>query len=465
MKYVFFLYDHYAFPLALQLKSEGNEVIIGMVEKVKDLKVDGLKISESPEDRKNRLECCDGMLEKKTQKEVMDYLSKAEDKDDHFLFFEHNDAHNIVEEVLKLGYRNGMFPTSLYYRLEKERELGKKVVQKFYDPKKVKVAEYFTFEKVPEGIKHIQDSKDTVWVLKSNGTLGKTVVPKTDDVEIAKKQIIDTLTKYKSDYESGGYTLEVKIPDAYEVCPVLVFWNGEPIYSIAEFECKEFGAGNIGIQKGGNLVASVVTPLDCELNKIAFPEIVYKLASKQPGLSVYDAGLMFDGKDFYFTEFCGMRYGFDGIFSEVVLRDEGKPFVGAYFEDIMKGKSPVRNKFGVAVRLFNIEGKAEETRESKGDLPLVWDKSVENNLFLYRVKKGKDGIVSVAGMDFFGAMTAAGDTLKEAVDRVYDKVDQVDFEKLYYRPSFDFLSTDYRGSIPNRIKKIGKFLSLQTEEN
>ena len=458
MNYVLFMYDHYSFPLAFQLKDEGHNVIVAMIEKAKDLKAPDVVDDETKREQEERLEVGDGMIDKMSQKDALELLRKVPDKEksDYFFMFEHNDVYTIVKELLELGYTKGLFPTSFYFRLEREREFGKKVVEEFFDT--VKVAEHFPFEKVADGIKHIEDSEEAVWVLKSNGNVGKTVVPKTDDPEVAKKLILDTLNKYKKEYEAGGFSLEKKIIKALEVSPSIVFWNGKPIYSVAGFESKEFGAGNIGVQKGGNLIASVVTPIDCKLNQIAFPEIIHKLAAKQPGLAIYDSGFMFDGKDLYFTEFCGMRYGYDGIFSEIALRDDGKPFVHAYFDDIANGRSPVKNKVGVAVRLFNIEGNAEQTKASKSDLPLVWDESIHNNLFLYRVKKHGEDVVSVGGMDFFGAMATGGDTLEEAVDKVYEMIDKIDFEKLYYRPKFDFLSTEYWNSIPNRIKAVKKYL-------
>jgi hypothetical protein len=40
MKYVLFMYDHYSFPLALHLIDEGFEVIVGIIEKEKDLRID-----------------------------------------------------------------------------------------------------------------------------------------------------------------------------------------------------------------------------------------------------------------------------------------------------------------------------------------------------------------------------------------------------------------------------------------
>jgi galactokinase len=90
---------------------------------------------------------------------------------------------------------------------------------------------------------------------------------------------------------------------------------------------------------------------------------------------------------------------------------------------------------------------------------MFWDDIVENNLFLYRAKKTPDGqIVATAGMDFVGVMTGGADTLEAAVNKTYKRIGMFDFEKLYYRPKFDFMSTEYPTSILNRLKAIERFL-------
>ncbi len=364
--------------------------------------------------------------------------------------------YKIAEKVLRMGFSNGLFPTKFYYDMEKEREMAKKFVKKNY--KGIIVADAFNFTSIKDGIKFLNEAQEDTYVLKSNGNRAKTIVPKSGDVEEGKKILIEALTKQKKEYEEGGFLLEKKIPNCLEVTPVMVFYNGKPIYSIVEFENKEFGAGNIGLQKGGNLSLSVKTPIDCELNRISFPDAIYELAQKQPGLSVYDVGLLYDGDDFYFTEFCAMRFGWDGIFSEMVMRDDGNPFVGNYFEDIVKGKNPIINNYGASVRLFNIHGDTGCTFICEDGIVVEWDESVENNLFFYQIKKKGKETVTVGGFDLLGVATGASNILETAVSKAYEVVDAVNFEKLYYRPKFDFLSMDYKSSILNRFSAMKPFI-------
>jgi phosphoribosylamine-glycine ligase len=456
MKYVFFTYEHYPLPIAYHLINEGFTVLVGMF---KDPKKAGIPVvhQEKPEETKMRMTLYSGLMDMMTGEDVLATLKKvpADQQKDYFFFFDYGDMWPISEQILSMGFRNGIFPTEFYYKLEKERPIAKELVKKYYPDIKVAVSEEFT--KVADGLKYIQSSKD-VLVLKSNGNYGKTVVPRSDDLEIAHEMVSNTLEKYKSEYEKGGFILEKKIADCIEFTPVMVFYNGEPIYSLVEIENKEMGAGNIGVQKGGNQTLCVRTPINCKLNKIAFPEMIYRLAEKQPGLSIYDAGLLLSGGEMYFTEFCAMRYGWDGFLTECVMRDDGKPFVNNYFQDIVDGKNPLVRPFGCSLRLFNYEGNTEFTEEPKDGLPIIWDKSIDNNMFWYRIRKEGEETVCVGGMDFIGTMTGAGDTIEEAVTAMYDRIGLIDFEKLLYRPKFDFLSDDYKTSILNRLNAITEYL-------
>jgi phosphoribosylamine-glycine ligase len=458
VKYVFFVYEPYPYPIIGHLIDEGQNVTVGIVKFMRQLNLPDVPDEESEEDRQRRMSVYDGLTEKKTAEQVISELARVpqSEKDDYFIFFDFNNMFNISERVLRLGFRNGLFPTKTYYELEKDREMAKKFVSRNY--RGIEVADARTFKTTKEGMDFLKRT-DEVYVLKSNGNSAPTMVPKTDDPEEAKQQVIEQLKKYSAGYEQGGYMLEQKISDAVEVTPVLVFYDGEPIYSLAEFECKNFGAGDIGVQKGGNLALSVRTPLNCKLNRRAFPRVVYDMAKKQPGLAVFDIGLMFDGKDFYFTEFCGMRYGWDGIFSEIVMRDTGSPFVNDYFQDLKNKESPIRNKFGASVRLFSVStGTGEDTELPPSGIAVKSTGERKNNLFLYRVKKASDGVVTVAGWDFVGCATGAGETMQEAADNAYKTVKTVEFDRLYYRPEFDFLSDAYSSSIPNRYAKLKRYL-------
>jgi len=464
LKFVFFAYESYPYPLAKHLIDEGHEVIIGVIKSINELELPGVKDDESAKEKQQRLSVYDGIVLKNTFGQVLTFLQsvpKAE-KGDYFLFFDHSNLYNISETCMKMGFKNGLFPTKWYYRMERERILAKKYVEDNYP--ELHVSPSFDFKTIKDGIAHMESNEECVYVLKSNGNVGKTVVPTSDDVEVCREMITGALEKGKSDYESGGFLLEEKITNALEVTPIMVFYNGEYVYSLVELENKEFGAGNIGVQKGGSQGLNVRTPQHCEMNEIAFPPCVYELAKKQPGLAIFDVGLLYDGEKFFFTEFCAMRYGWDGMFSECVMRDDDKPFVGNYFQDIIDGKNPLINEFGASVRLFNLHGKGEYTYESPDDIDVDWSDSAEDNLFWYLIKQKGDDIVTAGGPDHLCVATGASDVLSTAVALAYQAVDAVNFEKLYYRPKFDFLSMDYDSSILNRYAAIKPFIVEETGE-
>lgn len=456
MRYVFFAQECYPYCLAKHLIDEGEEVIVATVVNKSELQLPD-PYSESAESRRNRLSLYDGMLKKQSVAKVMDDLKKVKRsaQDDYFFFFDYIDMFKLGEKIMRMGFRVGHFPTEFYFNLEKNRIFAKYFVQECYP--KVKVAEAHNFTKVKDGIRFINEVDD-IFVLKSNGKFGRTIVPRTDKLDVARKVLIDGLNKQRQDYEKQGFLLEKKIVDGLEVTPVLVFWNGEPVYSLVELENKEIGSGNVGVQKGGNQVLSVRTSLDCKLNRIAFPKIVYATAREKPGLTIWDCGLLYDGKDFWYTEFCGNRYGWDGILSEMVMRDDGEPFVGNYFRDIMRGNNPLLNEFGVAVRLFSYIGE----KEAKTECPFMYSKDIEPYLFLYNVKKVGDDVVSVGDYDFVAAVTGASDTVAGAVSKAYDLIDSTYFEKIYFRPKSDFLATDYKTSIPNRLRAIEPFIEEES---
>lgn len=455
-KYVFFAFECYPLPIAAHLLAEGREVTVGIVRRLEQLGLEDEE-PEKPEERRVRLSVYDGLIKKQSSDAVLAMLRRVprKERDGYFVFFDFNSMFNIAEEVIAMGFRNGLLPTEYYYKMEKERPMAKAFVKKNYPD--IKVAESHGFARAQEGIRFLQKAEG-VYVLKSNGNHGKTLVPKTDDVEKARKLLTEALTENRKDYELGGYLLEEKIPDCLEVTPVMAFYDGKPVYSLVEFESKELGAGNVGLQKGGNLALSVRTELDCELNRMAFPPAVYELAKKQPGLSVYDMGLLYNGEDFYFTEFCAMRYGWDGIFSEMVMRDDGKPFVANYFEDMAAGKNPLVNKYGASVRLFNLGGHMEGMDRSEDDVPVDWPPGSDNNVFAYRIKKAGGKVVSVGGLDLLAVATGASDVLETAVGKAYKVAESVEFDTKYHRPKFDFLSVEYRSSILNRYAAVKKFI-------
>jgi|SRR5271157_2137188 len=450
-KYIFITQESASLPIADRLQDEGNEVVVGII--------NDTEVKENQDEKECRMSLYDNILDKQDAEQVMRWMRKLKDKDDWFLFFDYGDLWPWSERALDMGFKKGIFPTEEGYDLEKDRQKGKAMVEEHY--KHISVVPASEFKNIEEGIKFIEKQKDKIYVLKSEGSNAETVVPLTEDSDLAKKQIIGALLTEKEGYEKGGYTLEEKLLDAMEITPIMIFWNGKPLFSLVEFENKPLGSGNIGRLTGGCQGITIRTDLDCKLNDIAFPDIVYEMAKKQPGIGIYDAGLLFDGKKFFFTEYCAQRWGWDGIFEEIAMCREKKydKMVSKHFDNIAAGKSPIVKTFGASVRLFQTQPSSKKVKCYADGYTIDWTNEAANQLFFYCIKQEKDKKqtndgealhVSVGYQKDLGVAVGSGDSFEEAVEETYKAAEAVAMTGLYYRPKFDFLSTDYITSIVNR---------------
>lgn len=442
-KYIFITREGDPLPIADRLKDEDKEVRIGMVED------DNSSPSKDRDDCRRQL--YEGILEIEPADKVMKWMRDLPDKDQWFFMADYGDLWKESEQALDMGFTKGIFPTEAGYKLEDDRQAGKDFAKKYYPH--LKVAPVHEFKKVDDAIKLLEEQKDKIFVLKSEGSNAETVVPQTQDFDLARRQIVGALHSEGKDYERGGFTLEERIRNPIELSPVMVFWNGNPLFSLVELENKPLGAGNIGRLTGGCQNLTIQTKLDCPLNEIAFPPIVYEMAKKQPGISIHDAGLLFDGNDFYFTEFCATRWGWDGIFSEIAMSAGANHFAGTsrHFDGIAAGQNPIFHKYGAAVRLFQTEPSPTATDCYQDGYSVDWLNSVSEHLFFYCIRKEEDQFLSVGYRRDLGVATGAGETAKEAIDMAYRTAEGVAMTGLYYRAKFDFLSHDYFASIMNRL--------------
>ena len=441
--------------MADRLIDDGKNVVVGMVQQEED--------DKTPKEKSQaRRDLYKGILEIHDAEKVLSEMKKIENKDDYFVYFDYGDLWPLAERALKMGFKKGLFPTEEAYTLEKDRKAGKAFAKKYYP--EVVVADVHEFKKVDDAIKFLDEQKESIFVLKSEGSNAETVVPATTDVDLARRQVVGALQTERRGYERGGFTLEEKIRKPIEITPVMIFWDGKPLYSIVELENKPLGSGNIGRLTGGCQNLSIRTHLECRLNEIAFPPIIFEMAKRQPGLSICDAGLIYDGEndEYFFTEFCAQRQGFDGAFSQIAMsaNRQHKLSVVRHFDLISEGKCPLVWNYGAAVRLFQTEpnGKAPDMYE--GGYGMDWLNEVSDQLFFYCIEKqDKDGIKRFVSNGYekdLGTATGEGNTFEEAIGMAYLAARGVAMNGLYFRPQFDFLSRDYFTSIMNRYDWLVK---------
>lgn len=440
MKYIIFSFDGIGFPVAKKLTDEDAQVTVVQIEDQIEI---GKKGTEDPESKRRRLSLYDGVLEKIPLKRALAAMRSIPDKDNYFVWFDFNHLWKVSEEVEKMGFTKGLFVREEDLTYEDDREKAKELVLKEYDH--VKVGEVVEFSKAKEGIDFLNDTDD-VWALKGNDEGAKTKVPRDNDPEKAKRVLIDLLESHAKEYEKGGFILEQKIINGYEITPQLIFWDGVPVYASVDIENKPKGAGNEGIQLGcaQNLIVRI--ELTDKLTEIAFPEYVYKQAKDRKGIYVWDCGLLYKDGDFYFTEFCAQRFGYDSLFTEMAMAGGASN----YFEKIAAGRNPLMYTFGAAVRGLN-EHKDDEERRVLEGVEMYWDEHVNPNTWIYELKieEGKH-VTTGSGWDLV-VFTGAADSAEEAIYTAYAAEKCFTFDDLMVRPEFDFLSRDYQSSIANRF--------------
>lgn len=423
-------------PFAFHLQKEGYDVVIGQVQDISELKNNDSK--EDIEKKEERLKQYYGLVKKVPAKDLVKSLLKVKNKDEWFIFFDQNNLWFYADILLKAGFTNGLFPTKHDYEFEKDREAAMEFVKQNYS--EVKIIPFTEHATVDDAKQFIESTPD-VYVLQSKGDFVCTIVPSTNNPELATKQLLNQLEKKRSEYEKGGLILKKKLINPVEITPQIIFYNGKPVFTDLDIETKNIGDGNNNgnqVGCGSNLI--IHTKLEEKINKIAFPPIIYDMAKERTGMFVWDISLYIHEGEIYFGEFCSNRLGYDASMTEMCM-SEG---TGKYFESIVNGKDPLKSQFGAAVRLFNLN-------RSK-DVQIITE-GVEDYVWLYEVTSKDGEMVSIGDCWDLGVVTSEGDTIEEAIDKLYETVDKVVFKEKYYRSKADFLAK-YPTSIIERFEVI-----------
>lgn len=448
MNFIVFTFDGTILPVAKKLEEEGNRVIVGIIQDKRDILLPDEEYSpEDLEKKVKRLSLYDGVIDKFPAHKVLKVISKIKNKEDWIVLTDSNSNYNFTEKALELGFTKGIFPTQKDRSMEVNRNEAKEFVKEHYPD--IKVAEVKTFKTIEEGIQFINESED-IWVLKSLGDDGETIVPDCEDEEACDLQLIAALEEMKSEYESHGYILEQKIQEVTELTPEIMFWDGVPVCVSLDIENKGIGAANTGIQTGcmQNLICR--TDFEDRINKIAFPAIVHEMAKERKGLFVWDLSILIDKEDnLFFGEYCSQRFGWDCFPTELAMasNENNSKTATPFFAALINKKNPFRKQFGAGVRILNI-GRGGKMIE---DGVIECTGKAEQDTFLYEVKKNKEGkyVSTNCGFDF-AVVTSASDDKHECIEECYEKLDTVLFEGKYFRPKFDFCSYEYHTSIMRR---------------
>lgn len=412
---------------------EGGKSYLGQVQDFKELKID--KEPEEPEDKEQRLAQYDGMIKKVPAAKLVKALKGMENKDDYFIFCDQNSLFVYAEQLLKAGYTKGLFPTKEDFDMEKEREEAMKFVEEHYPY--IQTIPYEKFQTVEEARQAVEES-DVPLVIQSEGDYVATICP-VDDVEQNHTEILAALDRHEKEYSKGEIILKEKLVQPVEITPQIVFWDGEPVYTMVDIETKNIGDGeNNGNQVGCGTNLIIRTEMDDQINQIAFPPKIYEMAKERKGLFFWDISLYFTDSGIYFGEFCSNRPGYDSLMTEMAMAGGAIP----YFSALQSLKNPLSSRFGAAVRVFNLN-RSKDVEINVGDDSSTW---------LFEVKKKDDKLLSVGDCWDLGVITGVGETFEEAVDDVYKNYDSLTFKEKYVKSKEDFLA-DYPTSIVRRFKE------------
>jgi len=445
--YVFFTFYGESLPIAYHLQEEGNEVYVGQVSDWSKLNIEQ---DEKEADKNKRLSLYDGMLKKYDADKLTKALLRVKDKENYFIFCDFNYLYPYAEQFKKAGFR-GLFPTKSDYELEKDRNKAKEFVKNHYPI--FSEQEVHEFSNIEDAIGFLnEENQDGLFVLKGNSPGASTVVPISDDAKENHEEIINELKKGKKYYEEGGFILEEKISDIKEFTPESINFDGKIVGVNVDIEAKYLGAGDTGPQTG----CSFCSVFWIDKNSQIYSDFLKPLEGdilRKNELSIGDSSVLYSpSRDkFYFGEFCKNRPGYDSVFAELATFESASE----YFEQLFSGDQlNPKYKFGVAIRLFNINKEKKLLLHIK-DNKNVWMLDVikkENNFYT----SGLDKDIAV--------VTGVGNTLYDAVENAYNNLKNIEFDEMYYRPEHDFLSLDYPTSIPNRMGILNE-LYKTTEDN
>ncbi|MBI4004823.1 hypothetical protein HY358_01660 [Candidatus Roizmanbacteria bacterium] len=447
MKYFIFTYDGHGLAVAHHLQQEGHEVIAGQVPDKSDVLSASEKESrhEDDYDKKLRLELFDGMVEKMPADKLIERMKKINNPQDYFVFFDFNNLFKFADQVRDLGF-HGNFPTAEDHSFEINRDQAKDFVKKHYP--KLHVTEIKEFHKINEAVKFIKES-DEIWVIKGYDDEAETFVPESDDLELAREQLLEALEAYKRGYESQGFLLELLVRPIIELTPEKIYYDGVALATILDIENKPLGSGNLSIQTGCSADLVFPTNMTDRINEIAFPPIVDEMAKQHKGLFIWDASILINKRNgkMYFGEFCSNRPGYNCFFTELAQAAS----VNDFFENLTHKIHPLTlGTVATSMRIFNLNRSVDDKYIESG-VTINYKTEIWKDVWLFDALK-KGGKIVSAGYDWnLAVVTGSGNSINEAVNRMYNNLSKFSFLGGYYRPKDDYLSLDYQTSILNRL--------------
>jgi len=454
--FCFFTYDFHGVPIAFRLQQEGYKVYLGVFNHLEGKK-------EEEKEKEQRLSLYDGLLEKINATDLVKSLLKVKNKDRYFIVFDFPFMWQYAEELRKAGFK-GLLPHKEDWELEEEREKAQKLVEERYEIFSEK--EHYEFQTIDEA-KQFLEATDKCWVLKGNHPDAPTIVPISDEPEIARMEIINSLEMNKKLYEAEGFDLQEKLTDILEFVPEAVSFQKIVRGISVDIEIKNYAPGNRGYGAQTGDSSSVVFWLSKEEGeKIydSFLKPVEKEMLRENELTIWDAGVLYDKKKkgFFFTEYCPDRWGYSGIFDELATL----PSVGYYFEKLLRGEDIYDPKeckrFGASFRIFR-RLEFGQSRDKIKSEDIILSEGFDKDIWLWDVKKTSKGL-ETANYDYNTAVvTGAGETLSEAFTKAFENTKKIVFNGYHWQLDM-VLNSNYKNNIPERFEFVKNYFNLENIE-
>jgi hypothetical protein len=148
----------------------------------------------------------------------------------------------------------------------------------------------------------------------------------------------------------------------------------------------------------------------------------------------------------YFGEFCPNRPGYNASFTEFAQTGS----VHEFFEKVSAQKNPfTMGTVATSIRIFNFHRDAKQ--QTLGGLTIDYAPEVEKDIWLWDARKKGKKMVNVGYGDIIAVITGSGNSVEEAVNRMYKNLGKFSFLGAYYRPKADYVSMGYSTSILNRL--------------
>jgi len=380
----------------------------------------------------------------------VDYLKSVPDKEEWFIYPDLNHCFKFSEMLKGMGFQ-GIFPTEEDRIMEVDRDEAKKFVAENYPM--ISQNEVQEFSTIDEARDFLEDAQE-IYVLKGKDEDAPTIVPKSDDPELAKQEILAGLELNIKDFEKSGFILEMMIKDAVEITPQAVWNNGQLVYMMVDIEAKPKGAGDVGELTGCSTDLIFWIDQTDYIAKVAFPEVVWQMAKEHEGVFFWDASLLISrntGK-IYFGEFCANRPGYNCIYSELSNLNTAKE----YFDKLEEGVNPFDNRkanFSGSVRIFSQERQCEgESVYPTEEIGIIW--KGDDNYWLMDGRQEDDKIITCGYLEDLAVITGQGDTITDLAENLYNNLKNFTFEakKWTYRCRDDYTSTGYNTSLVNRFE-------------